>query len=74
MEVLFNQFGDEIGKVKEVAIGYLASVARDLIKEAVPNLGQQVQEIMDSATTKLGGQPVPGPVFGRTAETEQRMA
>jgi ElaB/YqjD/DUF883 family membrane-anchored ribosome-binding protein len=72
MEGLMNQFGDELGMVKELAIGYLAGVARDLIKEAAPNLGQQVQEIMDSATTKLGGRPVQGPVFGPTAEAEQR--
>lgn len=54
-----QQFDSEIQQVKEIAIGAAMGLARDLIKEAVPQFGQQVEHLMDSATTKLGGKPVP---------------
>jgi len=60
---LARQFEPEIGKVKELAIGFLAGLVRDWVKEAVPAFKQQIDEVMNSATTKLGGEPVRGPVF-----------
>jgi ElaB/YqjD/DUF883 family membrane-anchored ribosome-binding protein len=60
---LLTQFGPEINKVKEVAIGYLVGMARDAIKDALPALGSQIEEVMNSATTKLGGEPVRGSVL-----------
>jgi len=71
---LMEQFGPEINKVKEVAIGYLVGMARDAIKDALPAVGAQIEEVMNSATTKLGGEPVRGPVLHEagTPSSEQR--
>jgi ElaB/YqjD/DUF883 family membrane-anchored ribosome-binding protein len=59
---LTHQFEGEIEKVKALAIGTLAGLARDWVTQAYPAAGAQLAEIMDSATRKLGGQPVDGRV------------
>jgi ElaB/YqjD/DUF883 family membrane-anchored ribosome-binding protein len=66
---LMEQFGPEIDKIKGAAIGYLVGMARDSIKEALPSLGQQIEEVTDSVTTKLGGEPVEGPVMGSASHS-----
>lgn len=54
---LVHQFDDEIDQLKGVAIGALLGMARDSIKNAVPpSLADQVGEVMDSISSKLGGQ------------------
>jgi ElaB/YqjD/DUF883 family membrane-anchored ribosome-binding protein len=64
---LAHQFEPEIGKVKELAIGFVAGLLRDWVKQAVPAFKQQIDEVMNSATTKLGGEPAHGPVFGASS-------
>jgi ElaB/YqjD/DUF883 family membrane-anchored ribosome-binding protein len=59
---LEHQFHDEIQQVKKVAIGALIGLARDFAKQSWPQLGAQIENVADSVTTKLGGQPVRGPV------------
>jgi len=54
---LFDLFHDEIAKVKGLAIGYVMGLARDAIKEAVPQWAPQIEGVMNSVTTKLGGEP-----------------
>ena len=59
-----HQFDDEIEKAKGVAVGVVAGLVRDWIKEALPpKLGPRVDEVIDSATTKLGGEPIRGSVL-----------
>ena len=61
---LAHQFDDEIEKAKGVAVGVVAGLVRDWIKEALPpKLGPRVDEVIDSATTKLGGEPIRGSVL-----------
>jgi ElaB/YqjD/DUF883 family membrane-anchored ribosome-binding protein len=55
----FGQFQEEIDKVKGMAIGYVMGLARDSIKDAVPQLASQIDDLMNSVTTKLGSKPVP---------------
>jgi len=55
---LFGPFQEEIDKVKGMAIGYVMGLARDSIKHAVPELASQIDDVMNSVTTKLGGKPV----------------
>ncbi len=55
----FGQFDEEIDKVKGMAIGYVMGLARDAIKDAVPQLAAQIDDLMNRVTTKLGSQPVP---------------
>jgi ElaB/YqjD/DUF883 family membrane-anchored ribosome-binding protein len=54
---LFDLFHDEIAKVKGMAIGYVMGLARDAIKDAVPQWAPRIDGVMNSVTTKLGGEP-----------------
>jgi len=63
-ERLTDQFSDEINKVKGLAIGAAVSALRDLAKQQLPALAPQIDEVMNSATTKLGGEPIRNPLFG----------
>jgi ElaB/YqjD/DUF883 family membrane-anchored ribosome-binding protein len=54
----FDRFQDEIDKVKGMAIGYVLGLARDQIKDVVPQLASQIDDVMNNITTKLGGGPV----------------
>jgi ElaB/YqjD/DUF883 family membrane-anchored ribosome-binding protein len=54
----FDRFQEEIDKVKGMAIGYVMGLARDSIKHAVPQLASQIDDVMNSVTTKLGSKPV----------------
>jgi len=66
---LLAPFESEIGKVKEVAIGALMGMLRDVLKQSLPPaLAANVEEIMNSATRKAGGEPVRGSVL---PESEQ---
>jgi ElaB/YqjD/DUF883 family membrane-anchored ribosome-binding protein len=54
---LFDVFHDEIAKVKGIAVGYVLGLARDAIKDAAPKWAPQIDDMMNSVTTKLGGEP-----------------
>jgi ElaB/YqjD/DUF883 family membrane-anchored ribosome-binding protein len=69
---LFHQFEPELESVKEMAIGYAVGMLRDMVKEAVPALRDKIEEVMNRATTKIGGEPVRGPVLQPSGE-EQRF-
>ncbi len=55
---LFDLFNDEITQVKGMAIGYIMGLARDAIKDAVPQCAAQIDEVMNSVATKLGSKRV----------------
>ncbi len=63
LSTLLHQFDSEIGKVKEVAIGTAMALARDWVKQSVPQLAPHIDEIMNSATAKLGGRPINEPLM-----------
>ena len=64
-------FGPEINQVKELAIGTLLGVVRDMAVQAAPEqMAPQVREIIDGFTTKLGGKPVEGPIFEPTHSSD----
>jgi ElaB/YqjD/DUF883 family membrane-anchored ribosome-binding protein len=61
---LANQFQPELEKVKEMAIGAAIGFIRDAVKQSVPpSMTNQISEVFDSATQKLGGRPVSGPIL-----------
>jgi ElaB/YqjD/DUF883 family membrane-anchored ribosome-binding protein len=61
---LLNRFGDEVDKVKGLAIGAAMGIVRDLAKDYLPKtLAPHVDEVLDSATRKLGGQPLEGRII-----------
>jgi ElaB/YqjD/DUF883 family membrane-anchored ribosome-binding protein len=65
---LTNMLGPEIAKVKQTAIGTIFGLLRDMAKQHLPaTLASKVDEVMDSVTTKLGGEPIAGPVSESSA-------
>jgi ElaB/YqjD/DUF883 family membrane-anchored ribosome-binding protein len=56
---LLDLFHDEIAKVQRMAIGHVMGLARDAIKDSMPHLAAQIDDVMNSVTTKLGGEPAP---------------
>jgi hypothetical protein len=53
-----TQFGPEIAKLKGMVIGSALGVLRDLIiQSAAERLKPELAKVMDSITTKLGGEP-----------------
>jgi hypothetical protein len=72
---LFSELGEkfesEINKLKGLALGTMLGALRDVVaSSAPPHIGPQLAEIIDSATVKLGGQPINGPVFDFTSHQE----
>jgi ElaB/YqjD/DUF883 family membrane-anchored ribosome-binding protein len=59
---LYHQFEGEIEQVKQVAIGATMGLLRDLVKQSLPQLAPHIDEVMNSATTKLGGKPIDRPL------------
>lgn len=55
---VFEPFQEEIDKVKGIAIGYVMGLVRDSIKESVPQMASNIDEVMNGITTKLGGKPI----------------
>jgi ElaB/YqjD/DUF883 family membrane-anchored ribosome-binding protein len=62
---LASQFHDELSKLQSVAIGAGAGIFRDWVKQAMPSIAEKLEEVIDSATSKIGGEPVAGPVLRR---------
>jgi len=61
---LEKMFGPEIDQVKQLAIGTLLGVVRDMAVQAAPeNMAPKVREIIDNFTSKMGGKPIEGPVL-----------
>ncbi len=57
-------FGSELGKVKGLAIGTLFGLLRDRLAEAVPeHYKDEMVNMVNRLTTKLGGEPIEGPVM-----------
>jgi hypothetical protein len=63
LDWIFREFEPEIRAAKEVAIGAAVGLARDVLKESLPQLAPHVDEIMNSVTSKLGGRPIEQPIL-----------
>jgi len=56
---VLSSLGPEISKLKALALGTLLGTAREMIVKAVPeDVGNQLRDIIDSTTKKLGGEPL----------------
>jgi ElaB/YqjD/DUF883 family membrane-anchored ribosome-binding protein len=71
LRALVDTFAPELDQLKRLALGTALGVVRDKLGETVPpHLKENVTELMDRVTAKLGGEPPPpGAMFG-AAETE----
>lgn len=60
-ERLGETFEEEISQLKGLAIGTMLGVIRDMAKDSVPEpVSHKVEDVINSITQKLGGQPVAG--------------
>jgi len=67
MHDLGQSLAPEIDKLKGLALGTALGLVRDYVKKAVPpDLGNQLAGMIDSVTSKLGGQPVRDNLAGST--------
>jgi ElaB/YqjD/DUF883 family membrane-anchored ribosome-binding protein len=68
LATLTEQFKPEIAKLKGMAIGTALGAVRDLVTHAVPEqMKDQVTEMVNNVTVKLGGQPIQGQVLDTQA-------
>ena len=59
--------GEQIGRLKGLALGTVMGAVRDMAKRSLPeSVGSRVAEEVDSITKGLGGEPIPGPVLAET--------
>ena len=67
---LTHAFDGEISALKGMAVGALGGLVRDFVVPQIPPaFKEKVQEVIDGVTTKLGGEPVHGSLFGDEAAT-----
>jgi ElaB/YqjD/DUF883 family membrane-anchored ribosome-binding protein len=59
----------DVTKLKSLALGVLFGTARELLATSLPDhLGDQVKEVVDSATRKVGGEPLPSSDWAKLCE------
>lgn len=61
---LLSNFHDEIEMLEKAAIGSVMGLVRDWLKQTIPPLAPQLDKVMDSATAKMGGEPVGATMAG----------
>jgi hypothetical protein len=71
---LAETFAPEIAKLKGMAVGAAVGLMRDKLSESVPPQFQQnVTELMDRFTVKLGGEPTPlGAMSLKSGDADER--
>jgi ElaB/YqjD/DUF883 family membrane-anchored ribosome-binding protein len=56
---------EQLGRLKNLALGSLMGVVRDLASRSVPGaLGGRLAEEVDTMTERMGAEPIRGPVLG----------
>jgi hypothetical protein len=69
MTRIAGAFEAELDKVKQVALGALFGMARDALKDALPeSLSRHVTDILNDATRRIGGEPIHGRVLGSESD------
>jgi len=64
MDQLAKRFGPEIDKLKGLALGAVGALVRDMVGQAASGqLGNQLSNVIDDFTRKVGGEPIQGPLW-----------
>jgi len=72
LDVFTQEYGDELKMVKGLAISTLGGLLGEMATQsAPPALKQQIKEVVDSVTTKLGGHPLEGSLLTPAPETPE---
>jgi len=68
-----STWAPEVDKLKGLALGVLFGTARELVASSMTgHVGEQVKEIFDSVTKKLGGEPIPSADLPEMLHPENR--
>jgi ElaB/YqjD/DUF883 family membrane-anchored ribosome-binding protein len=63
-----SSFDNEIGKLKEIAVGAALSLLRDWVARSAPGpVRSQLSDVIDDVTRKLGGEPIRGNLLDSVA-------
>jgi len=69
--VITEEYHEELGKLKGLAVSAVGGVVREMLtNSAPPPLAEQIKEVVDGVTVKLGGQPVQGPILNLAPNPE----
>jgi len=61
---LSDHYGQELDKLKGLAVATAGGILREMLTENLqPEFGQRLKEVIDGFTTKLGGEPIEGPIL-----------
>jgi ElaB/YqjD/DUF883 family membrane-anchored ribosome-binding protein len=75
LQHLATSFGPELNKLKGLALGTLFGALRDVAVNLAPeNLADQVRDVANSFTAKMGGEVVHGPVLPECRTESTRTA
>jgi ElaB/YqjD/DUF883 family membrane-anchored ribosome-binding protein len=70
--ILTEQYGDELNKVKSLAISTLGGLVGEMILQSVPPaLKEEVKEVVDGVTAKLGGHRLEGSLLNTSSESSE---
>ncbi len=62
-------FGETLQHLKGLAVGSLMGLLRDLAKRSIPGtIGAKIAEEVESLTTRMGVQPIAGPILSEDSE------
>ena len=62
--VVADEYSEELGKLKGLAVSTAGGILREMIAESVPPaMLEQVKDLVDGVTVKLGGHPLEGAFF-----------
>jgi ElaB/YqjD/DUF883 family membrane-anchored ribosome-binding protein len=65
-------FAEEMRRLKGLAVGALMGMARDLVQKSLPeSVGNRLAQEFDTMTSKLGAEPIQGPVLEDTERSEK---
>jgi len=61
---LTDHYGQELDKLKGLAVATAGGVLREMLTENLqPEFSQRLKEVIDGFTVKLGGEPIEGPIL-----------
>jgi len=70
---LNDHYGEEINKLKGLALGTVGGMIREMAtSSAPPAMAAQIKEMVDSTTVKMGGKLVEGPILSPSKPDVQR--
>jgi hypothetical protein len=72
-DAVTDGYGEELAKVKGLAISTVGGVLRELLTaSAPPQLAQHLKELVDGVTVKAGGHPLAGALWSASPRPPER--